>query len=125
MSDRIDPRRPYKVWLDEYNDWLESERPTFTYRRMSGSEYMDICDAYDGMNNDALTMRERITGLFRATRVGLIGWENQINLETGDKQPFDIALLESVIDHTDADQLIGKRVLGGRLSPDDKKKSAS
>lgn len=125
MSDRIDPRRPYSLWLDEYNDWPEAERPTFTYRRMSGAEYMDICDAYDGMNNEQLTMRKRLTGLFAAARVGLVGWSNQINLETGEAQEFDLEKLEKIFDQNDADHLIGKRILHGRLSAEDKKKSES
>jgi hypothetical protein len=125
MSDRIDPRRPYQVWLDDFNDWPDGERPTFTYRRMSGSEAMDIADLLDESQNPDLTSRQSLKLIFKAARIGLLGWSCQVNLETGEAQQFDVALLERVIDPSEARTLVLKRITHGHLSPEDKKKSAS
>jgi hypothetical protein len=122
---KYDPRQPYKVWLKSFDEWPEAERPTFTYRRTNGAESLQLIDAYEGLYDETKAVRERYALLFDALRVGLIGWTNQFNPATGEQVEFSADKLELLIDHLEADELLGKRMSHARTSAEDKKKSES
>lgn len=123
MSDRkYDPRRPYKVWLGCFHDFPESERPTFTYRRASADEWDKIADAVDAeiATVDAKTFSANV---FAVAVIGLMGWDNQVNTETGDIIPYDATKLRSVVNTIEAMELCRLRVRGSMVTLDEKKTS--
>jgi hypothetical protein len=130
---KCDPRRPHDIWLSCFDDYPESERPVFTYRRTSAAEREQITDSLiepEGLDADALRawrrkqMRE---GIYQLLLVGLVGVRNQVNLETGEpvaevKGWEDMRLL---LDFPDADELLMKRLAGGVMTTAEKKGSVS
>ncbi len=127
MSDRkFDPRQPYKVCLPDFDDVPVSERPSYTYRRVSGSQFFVLQDALDSVGNESdASYRDRVGILYDACRMGLVDWDNQIDLDTGEPLPFDAAKLEQTMDHFEVMRLLQRRMQHASISADDKKKSAS
>ncbi len=124
MSERkYDPRRPYKVWLECFNDFPESERPTFTYRRASADEWDQIADAVDAEANQQTDPKSVSQRVFSVASIGLMGWDRQVNPATGESVPFDIGKLRSVINTKEAVELCELRLQGSTLTLDEKKTS--
>ena len=121
---KYDPRRPYKVWLPCFNDFPEDQRPTFTYRRASADEWDRIAEAIDGgpQDDDSKTVSQRV---FKLALIGLIDWDRQVNVETGEEIPFDPAKIRSVINTGEALELCGLRLQASRVSHEEKKTSES
>lgn len=124
MSSKCDPRAPFDVWLSVFDDVPADERPTFRYRRTSYAEMNRIAEISEEMRNASDFKASRVK-IIEAAAIGLIGWSNQVDVETGDAIPFDKDALAKVINHLEADELLGRRADAAHLSRADKKKSDS
>lgn len=117
----FDPTRTYSLWLSLFADVPVAERPMFVYRRITGVEYLDIAKQESAAGK---TISEQTAELYEAVKVGLVDWKNQTNAATGEAVPFDLARINEVIDPMEANEIIGKRLYGARLSEADLKNSA-
>lgn len=124
MSDRkYDPQQPYKLWLDACADIPEADRPTFTYRRLSGRERLQLLDIWEGLSDESRGTIERVRAVFDGARIGLLGWANQIDIASGKPVEFSGEAFDLIADQLEAIELIGQRLSHSQASDDDKKKS--
>ncbi len=118
---KCDPRAPFELWLSVFDDADAAARPTFTYRRVSSAEFDRMDDLYRSVAETG-EVKASNAKLIEIAAIGLIDWKNQVDVESGEAIPFDASKLRSVINHIEANELIGKRFLAASLKPEDKKK---
>lgn len=98
-------------------------RPEFIYRRLSTAECDQLSEDYENAPTD--NAKNRRDKIIEIAGCGLLDWSNQVDPATGELIQFDPARLRDVINHFEADELIGRRMMGGQLALIDKKKSES
>lgn len=124
MSDRkYDPQQPYKLWLKECAEIPDDERPTFTYRRLSGREFTALVEKWEYLADETATRKSRLNAMMDGAKLGLLGWDRQTDITTGDDVPFNPDDLDLIIDHKQAVEIIESRLFVAEVSNDDKKKS--
>jgi hypothetical protein len=121
MSSKCDPRGKIHIWLSCF-DGIPDGRPEFIYRRLSTAECDRMAAEYEAVSDDAKSRRAKVIEI---AAIGLLDWENQVDAESGELIPFSLERFRDVINHFEADELIGRRMLGGQLALLDKKKYES
>ncbi len=122
MSERkYDPRGSFDIVLSVFSDYPAEQQPTFTYRRLSVAEWDAMDDEADKLRDLTSTKEYRKRVVELATK-GLLGWDKQVDIETGDAVPFDISQISRVINHDDAMELCAHRKDHCTMTFVDKKK---
>lgn len=120
MTSPIDPRGTFRVYLDADADIALNERPYFEFRRISGREWRKLAAMSDSLS-ESMKAAEAIDAVFETLCIGLVGWGNQINPEDGQPVPFDPKHIDLVANPVDAQEIINKKMAGGRVSTEEKK----
>jgi len=120
MTAPIDPQGTFKVYLDATADAAQDQRPYFAFRRLNGREWRRLAEMSDSLGDSTKTM-DAIDLVYESVRIGLVGWGNQIDPATGDVVPFKPEDLDLVLDPVDAQEVIGKKMAGGRVQVEEKK----
>lgn len=120
MAAGFDPRQPYPLSLDCFQDVPAEERPTWTFRRVNGAEYVEINSVYEITPETTHAFQEAV---LKALQVGLIGWTNQVDVATGEIVPFDPVRIAQIVNAQEAMELIDKRLQRGRLTAGELKNS--
>ncbi len=122
MSDRkYDPRGSFDIVLSVFADYPEDQRPTFTYRRLSVAEWDQLDDEAEKLSKLA-SNKEYRSRIVELSANGLIGWDKQVDIETGAAVPFDVTQIHRVINHDDAMELCAQRKDHCAMTFVDKKK---
>src|ERR1043166_1168009 len=113
---KFDPRKPFDIWLECFEDVPKEDRPVFKARRCTASEL----DAVNEARGDATKFN-----LFTEAAKLLMGWSNQYTpdekevpycAETAD------ADLRKLISFQECYELLAKISAGNQVSVEDKKK---
>jgi len=79
MPITTDLRKRSRIVLKSDQDLPTAEQPTFVYRRLTGTESLDLAELVDGIN-DKEDPRESLAKAYKAVTIGLVGIENLTDL---------------------------------------------
>ena len=105
MPIALDPGERFKVVLKSDQAKPAETRPTFEYRYLTGRQWRQVGAAQDRLD-EGTGAAEIVDTIYEAARVGLVGWRNMIDPETGQEIPFDPAALEDLIGISEAQEII-------------------
>lgn len=120
-----DPLEQFTISLERHADWPIETRPTFTFRRLNGREYLRLAKTVDWNSLNEKNPDEACDALYAGLALGLMGWKNQTDPSTGQVVEFDPSKLPDVIDPLSAGVLIQQRLAYAHVTPEQKKTSES
>lgn len=109
MPKALDPNNTFDVWLDSDTDKPPAERPTFTFRYITGREAMVIVNLRDGIE-DHETGADVLAKMFEALWKPLKSWRHM-----GDFK-FEANSLPDLLTMAEAAELFEKMTRG--MQPD-------
>ena len=116
-----DLRKRSRIVLDTDQDLPEKEQPAFIFRRLTGTESLDLADLVDGITNDE-DPRESLGKAYKAMTIGLVAFENITDL-AGRKLKFgDEVDWPNILSIKEVMEIAHKLFKEQGLSPEDKKK---
>jgi len=117
----LEPNTEIKIVLKSDQDKTENV-PSFSYRSLDGREWRQVALVNDQIDSGELSASQSLDLIYKTIGIGLIGWENMIDRD-GEPIPFDINMLDMVIDPVEASADLMAQVLGSvSLDIEDKKK---
>lgn len=122
MPRALEPNQRFPYVLQFDRDKPEGEQPTFWFRSLSMREWKTLARLYDALDQDNVV--KRLDDVIAAIRIGLVGWNNLIDPDTGEQIPYAPDELERLIDPFEANELFEALVGQNRATADDKKNSA-
>ena len=124
MPAATDLRLRSRIVLKSDQTLPEEKQPTFIYRRLTGSESLDLADLVDGIN-DKETPRASLEKAFSAVMIGLVGLANVTDLAGKELKIGDEIAWQEILSVTEAMELAYRNFAEQQIVPDDKKKSDS
>jgi hypothetical protein len=116
-----DLRKRSRIVLTSDQDLPEDERPTFVYRRLTGSESLDLADLVDGINADQ-PPRESLEIAYKAIMIGLVGLENITDLAGKKLKLGDEIAWQNILTISEVMEIAHRLFAEQELSVEDKKK---
>lgn len=120
----MDPDAIFRVSLNSDVRIAADRRPAFLFRPVTGRMWKKA-ESLRKERHEASDPTELVDKICEMLRVGLVGWENMTDPDTGKPLPYDPAELDRLLLLREAMELVDEMLTGGQVSPDDKKKSDS
>jgi len=123
MPTLLKPNSNFPVVLDVDKDEPSDKQPRFICRCLSKSQWLELASLNESLTS-ASTIQESSDVVTKITEVGLVGWENMIDPETGKEIPFDLSIVDDILTAGEAAELM-MHIVSQVPSAEDKKKSDS
>jgi len=103
----LEPGQTFRVVLESDKAKPEGEQPYFLFCHLSGRKWKEMARLADS-TSEAETGEEALDRIYQALAVGLVGWGNMKNPDTGDDIAFDKAELDRLLTLGEAAELMAK-----------------
>ena len=117
----MDPKQMFKVVLRTDEDKPVESQPRFIFQFLTGREWKALARLREGFN-ELPTGPAGFDVVCDAVRVGLCGWENITDRQTGEMIPYNPAELDSVITFSESLELFFLLLSRATMDSSDKKK---
>ena len=122
----LDTEQTFDRVLESDKDKPEDKRPTFTFRFLSNREWKQVAKLADNIQDlQDKDLEPLLTEVENGLRVGLVGWRNMVNPQTGKPIPYNPENLDMIINPAEMWELVFKVRNHVSLDVSDKKKSVS
>jgi len=118
MPIATDPEATFKIVLESDKAKPEAEQPRFIYHYLTARQWEQVTDVMSKL--ETFKNKEVMDKIFDACRVGLVGWENMMDL-AGKPIVFRAEALEDILTLAEATELLVTSS-ASTLSVDSKKK---
>jgi len=96
--------KKFKIVLKSDQDRPEQEQPYFEFEHLSGHQWIERVKIQESIEQ-AETGVEAVNRLFETLRIGLVGWGNMNNPETGQPIVFNVKKLQDLLTFGEAREL--------------------
>lgn len=120
MPIAMDPQQTIKLVLERHFEKLAP--PTFLYKPLTARQWRTVAGLNDRIG-ELDNPNAMIDGMVECVRLGLVGWENMVEMDTGDPVAFAPDRLEDIVTMPDLQELIAQRTT--YFNFEDKKKLSS
>ena len=121
MPIATDLRKRSRIVLKSDQDLPEKEQPVFIFRRLTGTESLDLAELVDGISEKD-TPAKALEKAYKAVVIGLIGFENITDL-AGNKLKFgDEIYWQDILTIDEMMELAHRNFNEQEISAEDKKK---
>ena len=99
--------------------------PAFIYRPLNGREFIEMAEVNDAMVEGKMKVAERLGLVYKTATIGLIGWENMRDPESGNEFEFKKENLDLLVNPFEVQSLLQCVMESMQPSYEDKKKLES
>ena len=121
MPIATDLRKRTRIVLESDQDLPAGEQPAFIFRRLTGSETLDLAELVDGISEKD-SPAEAIEKAFKAVTIGLVGLENVTDLDGNELKAGDDIKWQDVLTIPEMMELAYRNYQAQEIEAEDKKK---
>ena len=125
MPITTDPQAKIELVLESDKD--KDNPPKFIYRVLNGREWRQVAKVFDALQGGEVGgMSAQLDAIYDTVSIGLLGWENMNDPQTGLPIPFAKEDIDLVLNPIEASTDLMGKILGAVIpTHEDKKKSES